>query len=107
MVPIEHNKWNQSIDDLRLLATTAPHRRTRERFLALYEIAMGSCAAQVALLANRHHQSVLAWVHSYNSEGPTALTYQQSGAPPFSPKLTPTLSSNKSHPPAKLSPHRP
>ena len=31
-------KWNQRPDDLREEAMNAPHARTRERFLALYEL---------------------------------------------------------------------
>src|SRR5262249_17068689 len=39
MVHVDPARWNQTPDDLRRLALEAPHPRTRERFLALYEVA--------------------------------------------------------------------
>src|SRR4051795_7767428 len=48
MVRVEYAHWGQSPEDLRRLAMSAPHARTRERALALYEIAQGSCATRVA-----------------------------------------------------------
>jgi hypothetical protein len=37
----------------------AAHQRTRERFLALYEITQASCATQVAAHTQRHPQTVM------------------------------------------------
>ena len=53
---------------------------TRERFLALYEITQESCATRVAERTRRHPQTVMEWLHLYNT--PEALTYQRTG-PPF------------------------
>jgi len=39
MIRPDTAKWNQTLDDLRRLATGPVHPRTRERFLALYQIA--------------------------------------------------------------------
>ena len=47
MLFIDHARWGQTPEDLRRLATSAPHRRTRERFLALYEITQECCATPV------------------------------------------------------------
>ena len=70
--------------DLRRLAMSASHPRTRERFLALYEITQESCATRVAAQACRHPQTVMEWLHLYNIRGPAALTYQRTGGrPPF------------------------
>ena len=38
MLLVEHARWGQTPEDLRQLALSAPHRRTRERSLALYDI---------------------------------------------------------------------
>ncbi|WP_006788713.1 hypothetical protein [Thiorhodospira sibirica] len=38
MLKVDLAKWNQTADDLREAALTAPHARTRERFFALYEL---------------------------------------------------------------------
>ena len=48
MVRVEYAHWGPSPEDLRRLAMSAPHARTRERALALYDIAQGSCATRVA-----------------------------------------------------------
>ena len=83
--------------DLRRLATSAPHPRTRERFLALYEITQESCATRVARRTRRHPQTVMEWLHLYNTRGPEALTYQRTG-PPFARRSKPALA-RRSMPP--------
>src|SRR3954468_18521101 len=80
MIRVEMAKWGQSLEDLRRAALEAPHRRSRERFQALYLIASGqfnatSCAAHIG----RHDETVLAWVHLYNERGPDALAYRRTG----------------------------
>ena len=61
------------------MALQAQHPRTRERLLALYEIAQGESATQVAYRSERNPQTVMEWVHRYNAHGPEALTYRRSG----------------------------
>src|SRR5215211_4037189 len=51
MLRVDHARWGQTAEDLRRLATSAPHLRTRERFLALYEVTQESCATRVAARA--------------------------------------------------------
>lgn len=87
MIRVEMAEWGQTLDDLRLASVHATHRRTRERFLALYLIASGrfnatTCAAHIG----RQDDTVLVWVHRYNEHGPDALTYRRTGgrAPLFS-----------------------
>jgi hypothetical protein len=63
MLRVDYGRWGQTVEDLRQLATRAPHPRTRERFLALDEIAEESCATRVASRTRRHPQTVMAWVH--------------------------------------------
>jgi len=80
MTRVEMAKWGQTLDDLRRASVHAPHRRTRERFQALYLIASGrfnatTCAAHVG----RQDETVLGWVHRYNECGPDALTYRRTG----------------------------
>jgi hypothetical protein len=84
MLRIDTARWGQTLEDLRHLATSAPHPRTRERFLALYEITQASCATRVAPHTQRHPQTVMGWVHAYNEHGPAALAYRRTGGrPPF------------------------
>jgi hypothetical protein len=98
MVRVEMQKWGQSLDDLRRLALKADHPRTRERFLALCLIADGTHnATSWAGRAGRQDETVLRWLHTYNREGPEALTYRRTGGPP--PLLRP-LKSGSSSPPS-------
>lgn len=72
------------------MALGASHARSRERFLALYDIAQGACATQVAKRTGRHLQTVMDWLHTYNEYGPEALMYQRTGGrPPFARTLPP------------------
>ena len=67
MLHVDYARWDQTPEDLRRLATSAAHQRTRERFLALYEITQESCATRVAARTRRHPQTVMEWLHLYNT----------------------------------------
>ena len=80
MVRVEMAKWGQTLEDLRRASVQATHRRSRERFQALYLIASGrfnatTCAAHIG----RQAETVLGWVQRYNAHGPDALTYRRTG----------------------------
>jgi transposase len=78
--------------DLRQLALSAPHARSRERWLALHDIAQGACATLVAECTGRHPQTVMDWLHTYNVHGPEALVYRHTGARPrFGPEIEAAL----------------
>ncbi len=88
MLRVDHARWGQTAEDLRRLATSAPHQRTRERFLALYEVTRASCATRVATRTRRHPQTVMEWLHLYNTRGPEALAYRRTGGrPPLCPDV--------------------
>jgi hypothetical protein len=92
MLRVDHARWDQTPADLRELAMSASHPRTRERFLALYEITQESCATRVAAQARRHPQTVMEWLHLYNTRGPEALAYKRTGGhPPFARRSRPAL----------------
>jgi transposase len=81
---VDYARWGGTAEDLRHVALSAPHARTRERALALYEITQGSCATRVAACTGRHPQTVMDWVHAYNERGPDALVFRRTGGrPPF------------------------
>jgi Winged helix-turn helix len=79
---VDHERWGQAPADLRQLALSAAHPRSRERFLALHDIAHGSCATEVAERTGRRPQTVRGWLHRYNEHGPMALLYQRTGGRP-------------------------
>lgn len=88
MVKPDLAKWNQTVADLQQLAFEAGHRRSRERFQALYMIASEHCnASEWARESGRQAQTVMGWVHEYNDAGASALCYQRTGGrPPFLPQ---------------------
>jgi len=102
---VNHQRWGQTPADLRRLALSARHARSRERFLALHDIVQGDCATQVAARTGRHPQTVMDWLHRYNDHGPAALFYRRTGGrPPFArtsrrPSMTPSASPSN-RPPA-------
>jgi len=72
-------RWGQTPEDLRHLALSAPHARTRERALALFDVTQHRCATQVAGRTGRRAHTVLGWVHAYNQGGPDALAFRRTG----------------------------
>jgi Homeodomain-like domain len=108
---VDHDRWGQTQTDLREMALNAAHARSRERFLALYDMAQGDCATRVALRTGRHPQTVMGWLHAYNEHGPEALTYQRTGGrPPFVQTSPPRLAirsvPHNVTPPVRRSPER-
>ena len=81
---VDYARWGHTPEDLRHLALSAPHTRTRERALALFEITQGRCATRLAARTGRHPQTVMGWVHAYNAQGPDALAFRRTdGRRPF------------------------
>lgn len=88
MVRPDTAKWGQTSADLRQLSVAAEHPRTRERFMALYMIdSQQTNATKWAEEIGRDDNTVMGWVHTYNTFGPAALCYRRTGGrPPFLPK---------------------
>ena len=82
MVKLDYSKWGDSPELLRKRAQDSSHARSRERFLALYEISQGQSATEVAQKSGRDSQTVMRWVRKYNICGPEQLNYQRSGGRP-------------------------
>ena len=84
---------------LRQQALDAVHARSRERFLALHEIARGDCATRVAERTGRHPQTVMEWLHNHNEHGPGALSYRRTGGRPLFVRKSRQRSARRSAPP--------
>lgn len=82
MLTVKTATWQQTPEMLREYALQSDHPRTRERFMALYEITQGQSSTQVAYQSKRNPQTVMDWVHRYNTGGPEALAYRHSGGHP-------------------------
>ncbi len=79
MLRVDYARWGQTPADLRHLALNAPHARTRERALALFDVTQHRCATQGAGRTGRRAHTVLGWVHAYNAQGPDALAFRRTG----------------------------
>lgn len=97
MLAINYEKWGQSPEFLRNLALNSEHPRTRERFLALFEISQGKNATQISRETGRNHQTVMGWVHSYNEWGHESLLYRHTGG--ISPTSRKTAANPSAHQP--------
>ena len=92
MLRVEYARWGQTPGDLRELAMSASHLRTRERFLVLYEITQESCATRVAERTHRHPQTVLEWLYLYNTGDPRGADLSaHRRPPPFARRSKPAL----------------
>ena len=102
MLSVDHARWSQTPEDLRRLAMSAPHPRTRERFLALHDITQQSRGAtRIAARTGRHPQTVMGWLHAYNAYGPDVLIYCRTGGrPPFVPAPRPGSARSSARPSA-------
>ena len=106
MIRVDCARWGQTPEDLRHLALSAPHARTRERALALFDITQHSCATQVAGRTGRRAHTVMDWVHAYNQGGPDALAFRRTGGrrPLFAHPAKPN--STRSSAPPSVRPRR-
>ena len=101
MIRVDYARWGQTPEGLRSLALSAPHARTRERALALFEITQGRCATRIAESTGRHPQTVMGWVHAYNVQGPDALAFRRTGGRrPFFARAAKPNSARRSAPPS-------
>lgn len=93
---VDIERWGQDENELRNLALNSPHPRTRERFLALWQVLQGQTATDLAAATGRYPQTIYDWVHLYNKQGPQALLFHRTGGrPPFVPApSTPSASSS-------------
>ena len=107
VIRVDCARWGQTPEDLRHLALSAPHARTRERALALFDITQHSCATQVAGRTGRRAHTVLGWVHAYNAHGPDALGFRRTGGrcPFFARTAKPNSARRSALPSARRPPH--
>ena len=108
MLRVDYARWGQTPESLRHLALSAPHARTRERALALFDITQHSCATQVAVRTGRRAHTVIGWVHAYNAQGPDALAFRRTGGRrPFFARSAKPTSARSSAPPSAQPRRRP
>jgi transposase len=74
--------WQLSVSQVREQVYRAPTPRERERWHALWLLARGWPAAQVAEALGRDAHTIGEWVESFRQQGPAGLSFEQSGGSP-------------------------
>lgn len=74
--------WGMDVAAVRTLVYRAPTPRERERWHALWLLARGWTAADVAVALERDPHTVGAWRVGFCREGPASLAFTQTGGSP-------------------------
>jgi transposase len=75
-------RWRLSIKAVRERMYSAPTPRERERWHAIWLLARGWSAVQVAEALERDAHTIGIWVEALHEEGPAGLAFEQSGGTP-------------------------
>ncbi len=75
-------RWKLDVRQVRERMYRAPTPRERERWHALWLLAQGWSAAQVAEALERDPHTIGEWVAAFGRCGPAALTFEQTGGSP-------------------------
>jgi transposase len=75
-------RWHLDVHRVREQMYRAPTPRERERWHALWLLARGWSAAQVAEALERDPHTVGAWLAAFDRDGPAALAFEPTGGSP-------------------------
>ena len=75
-------RWQLDVGKVRERMYRASTPRERERWHALWLLAQGWTASAVAEALEREPHTICTWVAAFSDNGPTALTFEQSGGSP-------------------------
>jgi transposase len=75
-------RWKLDVRQVREQMYRAPTPRERERWHALWLLARGWSAAQVAEALERDPHTIGEWVATFGRGGPAGLAFEQSGGSP-------------------------
>jgi transposase len=75
-------RWQLDTKAVRERLYGAPTSRERERWHAVWLLARGWSAAQVAEALERDAHTIGAWAEEFQEQGPAGLAFEQSGGPP-------------------------
>jgi transposase len=75
-------RWQLNIKAVRERMYGAPTPRERERWHAVWLLARGWSAAQVAEALERDAHTIGAWAEEFDQKGPVGLAFEQSGGSP-------------------------
>jgi hypothetical protein len=75
-------RWGMDLPAVRTLVYRAPTPRERERWHALWLLARGWAAADVAIALERDRHTIGEWRAGFCRDGPASITFAQSGGSP-------------------------
>ncbi len=75
-------RWGMDLAAVRTLVYRAPTPRERERWHALWLLARGWAAADVAVALERDPHTVGEWRAGFCRDGPASVTFEHSGGSP-------------------------
>ena len=75
-------EWQLDVHAVRERMYRAPTPRERERWHAIWLLARGWSAVQVAEALERDAHTIGDWLEALSQKGPTGLGFEQSGGPP-------------------------
>ncbi len=75
-------QWQLDLKAVRERMYRAPTPRERERWHAIWLLARGWSAAQVAEALERDAHTIGIWVAELREQGPAGLAFEQTGGPP-------------------------
>jgi transposase len=75
-------RWQLDTREVRERMYRAPTPRERERWHALWLLARGWSASQVAEALERDAHTIGEWVEDFRQRGPAGLAFEQKGGPP-------------------------
>lgn len=75
-------EWRLDVGAVRERMYRAPTPRERERWHAMWLLARGWSAAQVAEALERDAHTIGNWIEAFQQEGPPGLAFEQTGGPP-------------------------
>jgi transposase len=75
-------RWQLDMKAVRERMYRAPTPRERERWHAIWLLARGWSAAQVAEALERDAHTIGDWVAGFREQGPAGLAFEQTGGPP-------------------------
>ncbi len=74
--------WDLDLRRVRERMYRAPTPRERERWHALWLLAQGRSAADVAAMLERDAHTIGSWLDAFRHRGPQALAFEQTGGAP-------------------------
>ena len=75
-------QWELNVSGVRERMYRAPTPRERERWHAMWLLARGWSAAQVAEALGRDAHTIGDWIKAFEQKGPAGLAFKQTGGPP-------------------------